>query len=96
MAKIYYAKGGSVEIKPKNGKKFGFDEMKGLLGMDKSDLIQYVTFGDRVIVCDEEAKIKQQPINVDASVIAVINHAIFPHDCIAGDVIIGEAKECYV
>lgn len=89
MAVLLKADGTEKKVSPKNGKRFGFNEMKELLGMKERDLIQYVYGMNNKcrFVCDEEAKLKRQKMNKKASYMGVLSGAISTFDCFAGDIL---------
>jgi len=46
-----------------------------------------------MFLIDEEGKLKNYPINKIATSIAHLNEAIYPHDCIVGDVLLFDENE---
>ena len=46
--------------------------------------------GGSLFLIDEEGKLKNYPINKQATAMAHLHESIYPHDCIVGDVILFE------
>lgn len=58
---------------------------------DPNGLAQIIKLGDgNIFLIDEEGKLKNYLINPEATNIAHLNEAIYPHDCIFGDVLLFE------
>lgn len=58
---------------------------------DPDGLAEIVRLPDgKLFLIDEEGKIKNFPINKIATSMAHLNEAIYPHDCIVGDVLLFE------
>jgi hypothetical protein len=82
-ARIIKADGTEQSARPVNGETFNLDELYRLLGCQTVEVIS--TGGRRVMVMDEDAKLKGRPRNDLATVIA---DNIRADDYIAGDVIV--------
>lgn len=90
MAKFIKASGEKIDITPCNKKMFELEEAQALVG----GYIQIIHVGnDRVMVFDEEGKLKRKPVNQVATMIAKMHRAIFPTDFIVGDVIYCKNEE---
>lgn len=84
MATLIKSSGGKSEITPRNNKAFELEEAQALVG----GYIQIIHVGDeKVMVFDEEGKLKGKPVNQMATIVAKMHRAIFPTDFIVGDVI---------
>lgn len=83
MAEVIRANGTRETVTPKNGRSFRFvGEAYDLIG---TDIIQIVRTNDRrIMLIDEEGKLKDKPINVDASRLYEHGHI----DPIVGDVLV--------
>lgn len=90
MAILIKAIGGEKEISPKNGKMFDLEEAQKLV----NGYIQIIPLDhERVMIMDEEGKLKHNIVNATATRIAEQHNAIFPGDYIVGDVIICKNDE---
>jgi hypothetical protein len=76
-----------TEVKPKNGKDFQLEEMREYIG---GGYIEIVTCHDRqrLMVLDEEGKLKGLPVNILASTIYGN-----PYDVICGDVLVCQKNQ---
>ncbi len=88
MAEIIKSDGARVPTCPKNGKTFQLEEMQGIVG----GYIETIRLLDgRVMVLNEEGKLKGLPVNHMAT--SVAGASIFTHDVLVGDVLVCESKE---
>ena len=85
MAHIIKTNGQIIETKPKNGTDFQLDELQAIVG----GYIEVVNMRDgRLIVCDEEGKLKGKERNHKATDIL---HSVFnTTDFMVGDVLVCE------
>jgi hypothetical protein len=69
-----------------------FVEARGIVcNYDPNGLAELVRLTDgNLFMIDEEGKGKNYPINKVATSMAHLNEAIYPHDCIVGDVLLFE------
>ncbi len=83
MAQIIKTNGAVIETKPKNGTDFQLDELQSIVG----GYIEVVSLRDgRLIVCDEEGKLKGKERNNKATDIL---HSVFHNnDFMVGDVLV--------
>mgnify|MGYP002622197616 CR=1 FL=1 len=81
MAQWIKTDGTTIEVEPKNGTDFSLDELQGFVG----GYIEVLLCGDRYLVCDEEGKLKNKPLNMAATMIA---DEYYKNDCIVGDALI--------
>ena len=73
------------EVNPKNGTDFSLDELKGFVG----GYIQILHMGrGELMVINEEGKLKNLPINKDATIFAKWKGVISSKDNIVGTVLI--------
>lgn len=86
-ALIVTASGTHRKVTPDNVTNFTLNEMYKLLNCQ---LVEIIRLNEKMImVVDEEGKFKDEPdVNVNASLIAMLHGAIFPGDCVCGDVMI--------
>ena len=88
MAHIYYANGEIKEVTPKNGTDFQLEELQEIVGGYiwviglKEDAEQ------RIIVMNDEGKLKGLQMNEKATDLAHEFNAIFTDDYIVGDVLV--------
>lgn len=84
MAKIYFSNGIIKEINPNNGKQFTLEELQTIVG----GYIEIVNLpDDKLLVVDEEGKLKHKPYNVRATqLLAATLHN--------GDFVVGNALLC--
>ena len=86
MAQIIYTDGLTKAVTPKNGTDFQLDELKAIVG----GYIEIVeTIDGRLLVLDEEGKLKDKPINMKAT--RLYKQGMF--DFIVGDVLVCETDE---
>jgi len=86
MAQFIKSNGSEVELKPENGKHFSLKELQGCV----DGFIEIVESSDgRLIVLNEEGKLKGLPVNQKASTL----YKYAGHDVIVGDVLICNKKE---
>lgn len=84
------AKGCYWDCQPKNGKVFTLEELQDIVG----GYIEILYFKDgRMMVLNEEGKLKELRINLEATRIARDNHLIFSWDYIVGTVLLVEPGE---
>ena len=88
MAQIIKTTGEVIETQPKNGTDFQFDELQAIVG----GYIEVVNMRDgRLIVCDEEGKLKGKERNHKAT---DIFHSVFnTNDFMVGDVLVCNENE---
>ena len=87
MAILITMSGDRVKIKPAE-KFFTLEELQKLVG----GYIQVINLdGDKVMIMDEEGKLKHKEVNIDATERA--RGFIFANDCIVGDALITDSKE---
>lgn len=69
-----------------------FVEARGIVcNYDANGLGEIVRLtGGNLFLIDEEGKLKNYPINKIATSLAHLHEAIYPHDCIVGDVLLFE------
>lgn len=69
-----------------------FVEARGIVcNYDPDGLAEMVRLPDgNLFMIDEEGKNKNYPINSTATSIAHLHEAIYPHDCLVGDVLLFE------
>ena len=90
MARHSKSDGTSCDIKPQDGKRFSLGEAQRLVG----GYVQVIQLSDSVIMLmDEEGKLKGKPVNESATAIAQLKKAIYPNDCVVGDVVICRSDE---
>lgn len=78
MAQLIKSNGETIEITPKNGKDFKWEELYKMIG----GYIEIIRVGNgNILVVDEEGKVKCCPINIAAS-----------H--LAGQVVVGDVVFC--
>jgi hypothetical protein len=67
-----------------------FVEARGIVcNMHENAIAELVSLNDgSYYLIDEEGKLKNYPVNKMATIIAHLSEAIYPHDCIVGDVIL--------
>ena len=84
MAYILTTKGESLACAPKNGTDFSLEELKQAIG---GGYIEVVYLPDnRVMVIDEEGKLKQMPLNHAASM-------LYLRDTIVGDALVCDRSQ---
>lgn len=87
MAKIYRANGDVEIVEPKNGRDFQLEELQGIVG----GYIECLNLNDgRLLVCNEEGKLKDLDLNVRATELVRTNGY---NDWIVGDVLICNNNE---
>jgi hypothetical protein len=88
VAEIIRVDGSREPVTPTNGTDFKFEQVYPLIG---TDIIQIVACRDgRIMLCDEEGKLKDKPVNFAATQLYV--HGT--HDPIVGDVLVCDKREC--
>ena len=68
MATLIKPDGTVLNVVPYDGKAFTLKEMYFLV---ETDIVEYVTLGDEVLIICEEGKIRGKPINKAATIIAL-------------------------
>jgi len=88
MTQIIKTNGEVIETKPKNGTDFQLDELQSIVG----GYIEVVSLHDgRLVVCDEEGKLKGKERNHKATDIL---HSVFnTNDFMVGDVLVCNENE---
>lgn len=88
MAHIYYANGEIKEVTPKNGTDFQLEELQKIVG----GYIEVLNFRNdpeqRIMVLNEEGKLKGLQMNEKATELAQGFNAISQIDYIVGDVLV--------
>jgi len=79
MATLYTTDGKQHEVKPRNGTDFQLDELYKLIGCEVIEVV--AVEGDRLLIIDEEGKLKARPMNTQATILADL----------CGDYIVGNA-----
>ena len=88
MAQIIKTTGEVVEVSPKNGKDFSLEELKAIVG----GWIEVVSLHDgRLIVCDEEGKLKGKDRNHKAT--DLYRLTLLTNDFLVGDVLVCNDNE---
>jgi hypothetical protein len=88
MAQVIKSSGEVIETKPNNGTDFSLEELQAIVG----GYIEVVSLRDgRLIVCDEEGKLKGKDFNTRATYI--LQAAMPTHDFVVGDVLVCDADE---
>lgn len=89
MAKIIRANGEIETIKPKNGKDFQLQELQSIVG----GYIEIINLDatNRLMVVDEEGKLKGYPYNEKAT--ELIHNETFLDDFIVGNVLVCDKKQ---
>lgn len=88
MAQIIKTTGEVVEVSPKNGKDFSLEELKAIVG----GWIEVVSLHDgRLIVCDEEGKLKGKNRNHKAT--DLYRLTLLTNDFLVGDVLVCNDNE---
>lgn len=88
MAKIYRTNGDIENVEPKNGTDFQLEELQGIVG----GYIECLNLSDgRLLVCNEEGKLKGLALNERATELVRKNGY---NDYIVGDVLV--CKDCEI
>ena len=88
MAQIIKTSGEVVEKSPKNGTDFQLDEVKDVVG----GWVEAINLRDgRLMLCDEEGKLKNKPVNIKAT--TIFHGAFRTSDFIVGDVLVCKEDE---
>lgn len=80
---LYSPDGTQKEIFPKNGSYYELEELQQLVG-GYIELLYSASSPHRVMVIDEEGKLKGEPMNMEATHIAYSEQMITPLDYIVG------------
>lgn len=80
---LYSPDGTQKEIFPKNGSYYELEELQQLVG-GNIELLYSTSSPHRVMVIDEEGKLKGEPLNMEATHIAYSEQIITPLDYIVG------------
>ena len=72
-----------------------FVEARGMVcNYDPNGLAEVVRLNNgELMLIDEEGKLKNYPVNGQATSLAHLHESIYPHDCIVGDALILEENE---
>jgi len=90
MAQVIKSSGEVIETQPNNGTDFSIEELQAIVG----GYIEVVSLRDgRLIVCDEQGKLKGKDFNTRATYILQTAFAFPTHDFIVGDVLVCDADE---
>ena len=87
MAYIYKSNGEIIETSPKNKKDFSLKELKEIVG----GYIEILDLKDAYMVINEEGKLLDLPLNVDATTLYMCITNI--NDYIVGDVLVCPKKQ---
>lgn len=88
MAELIRVDGTRETVTPKNGTDFQFKgEAYDLLGTDMIQIVE--TIDGRIMLIDEEGKLKEKPINVAATRL----YKYREHDVIVGDALVCDSRE---
>lgn len=88
MAYIIKTNGEVVEVQPKNGTDFQLDELQAIVG----GYIEVVSLHDgRLIVCDEEGKLKGYDRNHKAT--ELFRLTLLTTDFLVGDILVCDEEE---
>lgn len=88
MSKLIKTTGKIIEVSPANGSDYTLEELKEYIG---GGYIEYVSLpGDKALICDEEGKLKNLPVN---SVASYEYGRYLLGDIICGDVVIINKNE---
>ena len=82
MAKIYKTDGKIIEVEPKNGVDFSWEELRDIVG----GFIEIVFLPNKLVVLNEHGKIKGLSFNEKATILA--KSSINAGDYIAGNVLV--------
>lgn len=88
MARLLKPDGSDSFVKPKQGKTFKLDELQKYVG----GYIQVITIGDKMIVMNEEGKMKGLPPNEAATSILYLAGGMLD-DFVVGDVVVCDIYE---
>lgn len=88
MAHIYYANGEIKEVTPKNGTDFQLEELQEIVGGYIWVIGLQEDTEQRIIVMNDEGKLKGLQMNEKATDLAHEFNAIFKNDYIVGDVLV--------
>lgn len=84
ITQVIRTNGEIQEVQPKNGTDFQLDELQAIVG----GLIEIIPIGyGEVMVVNEEGKFTCE-VNGVATIVALARKAIFPNDCIHGNVLV--------
>lgn len=89
MAIILKSNGEEQFVTPECGNRFSLEELQKIVG----GYIELIYLRNYLMIVNEEGKIYNLPINVDATEVARFNQSIMPNDYIVGDVLICENTE---
>jgi len=87
MAMLLKTDGTSVTITPKNGTDFSFEECYPLLACDTIQIVE--TSDGRILLIDEEGKLKDRPVNQAATALYRYGHI----DPIVGHAIVCDSEQ---
>lgn len=90
MALLIKTNGEITEIKPSSGECFTLEELQKAV----DGYIEIINVpGGKVLVVDEEGKLKRKEVNAVAMAFAHTSGAVHPSDAIVGDVLLCEDRE---
>ena len=88
MAQIIKTSGEVVEVSPQNGTDFQLEEVKAVV----CGWVEAINLRDgRLMLCDEEGKLKNKPVNIEAT--KIFHSALRTSDFIVGDVLVCKEDE---
>jgi hypothetical protein len=72
-----------------------FVEARGMVcNYDPNGMAEVIRLNNgEILFIDEEGKLKNYNININATGLAHLHEAIYPHDCIVGDVLLFEENQ---
>lgn len=89
MARLFTSNGTVTDIRPGNGDRFTYNELKGIVGGGIE--VVYLDFGDFMVINSEDHKSMRRQLNPAATYI--YNKGTGCNDLIHGDVLICEKGE---
>lgn len=91
MAQAIYTNNTIIEIQPKNNSDFELEELYPHIGRCYLEVVYLKN--NKIMIIDEEGKLKNLPFNKIATEIAHKDEAIYDVDYIAGNVVICDTSE---
>lgn len=92
MAQIIAPDKEPVDARPENGRNFKLAQLQEIVG----GLIEILRLdGGKIMVINEEGKIRGLDYNKKATDIAYASDALIPGDCIVGTVLVCESREVH-
>ena len=87
MAEIIKTNGERIKVAPKNGKDFKLDELREIV----NGYIEVLYLGDKLMVLNEDGKIDELPINIEAT--KEYTKYFGPSDIICGNVLLCDCHQ---